>query len=116
MLGMSLSSSGSPTNALVAPAPRVPPPAADPPQRSDQAYVPDGMRQLRPPSGVEKREQVELPGVVRPMAATADSRDAKGVSASAQRTRYEVGGVHYAIVAAYRTAGDGGLLGVRRLH
>lgn len=80
--------------------------------------MPDGMRQLRPPSGVEKREQVELPGVVRPMAATAESRDAKDVSASAQRTRYEVGGVHSAIVAAYdaRAAGDGGPLGVGGRH
>ena len=34
--------------------------AADPPQRSDQPDVPDGVRELRPPRGLEVRQQVEL--------------------------------------------------------
>ena len=38
--------------------------AADPPERSDQPDVPDGVGQLRPPRGLEVRQQVELAGVV----------------------------------------------------
>ena len=43
---------------------RVPAAAADPPQRSDQPHVPDGMRELRPPRRLQVGHQVQLPAVV----------------------------------------------------
>ncbi len=38
--------------------------AADPPQRADQPDVPDSVRELGPPPGLEVGQQVELAGVV----------------------------------------------------
>ena len=65
--------------------------AADPPQRPDQPDVPDGVRELRPPGGLEVRQQVELAGVVGAVARPAAERDdAERVAAAAERPRDQV--------------------------
>jgi hypothetical protein len=38
--------------------------AADPPQRPNEADVPDRVGKLRPPPGLQKRQQVEFTAVI----------------------------------------------------
>ena len=91
--------------------------AADPPQRADQPDVPDGVRELRPPRGLEIRQQVELAGVVGAVARTAAERhDAERVAAAAERPRDQVRRVDAVSRAADDAgpAGDGEPLAVGR--
>jgi hypothetical protein len=55
--------------------------------RSDQAEVQHRMRDLGPPPRLEVRQQLELPGVIRPVVHPAERQDAVGLVAAALRAR-----------------------------
>ena len=69
--------------------------------------MPDGVRELRPPRGLEVRQQVELAGVVGAVARTAEGGYATGVPAAAERLWDQVSGVN----TLHRTADDAGPAG-----
>ena len=52
----------------------------------------DGMRNLGPPARLQVRQQLEPPGVIRPVVHPAQRHDAVGVIAAAERARRQVGG------------------------
>jgi hypothetical protein len=63
--------------------------AADPPQRSNQPHVPDGVRDLRAPGRLQVREQVELAGVICAVAGTTERNDVERIAAP-ERSRDHV--------------------------
>jgi hypothetical protein len=93
--------------------------AADPSQRPDQPDVPDGVRELRPPPGLQIRQQIELATVKRAVTRHAAQRHhAQRLPAPAERPGNEMRGVDAGLGAAYdaRPAGDGGALRLTRCH
>jgi len=56
---------------------------ADPSQRADQPDVPDRVRELRPPDGLQVWQQIDLAAVVGPMASATQGSDAEAISAPA---------------------------------
>jgi hypothetical protein len=81
--------------------------------------MPDGVRELRPPAGLEVPQQIELAGVVGAMArAAAERDDAEWIAAAAERPRYEVGSINTVLGTAYdaRPAGHRGPLCLARCH
>jgi hypothetical protein len=87
---------------------------ADPPQRPDQPDVPDRVRELGSPSGLEVGEEVEPALVVAAVACSTERDYAQRIPASAQRAGDHVSRVDPAIAAAHdaRASGDGGALSI----
>jgi hypothetical protein len=87
-----------------------------PPQRTDQADVPNGVRELRPLRRLEVRQHVELAGGVGWVAHTAEGGCATGVPTATKRLRDRVGRVDPASCSARdaRPALDGGAPAVGR--